>query len=297
MRRVTGLSTSISLLLTVLLTHSGSPEAAEKPETWTEPVTGLSFVRLPKGCYPLGAPPALLPPGVPPPADPLHPKPDELPRHEVCVDGIWLGETEVTQQAWRIVMGTNPSSHPADGSFPVESISWPQAVAFAAKLGEVSRGPDTFRLPTEAEWEYACRSGGQEEIFSGARDLQGTHATVWRGGNGAIPTPTRTGGMKPNGFGLYDMSGNVAEWVRDSYAPDAYPRHPLSNPLIEVADEPRRGVRGGSHLSGPAGWRCASRGQQEKDTPSPAIGLRLVRVPEVMHPADIWVFRSQRTKR
>lgn len=287
------------LTLSVLLLVSANISAgAEKPETWTEPTTGIKFIHIPKGCYQLGTPPALLPPGLEPPADPLYPKANELPRHEVCVDGFWMSQTEVTQKVWQQLMGCDPSGEPVNGTLPARNLTWDHATEFASKLGESHTGTNSFRLPTEAEWEYACRSGGKEDqLFAGANSLEQARDYVWQDGNTFSPTPTPPGSRRPNALGLYDMSGNVAEWVRDTYIPDAYSRHPLSNPLIELTDVSKKVVRGGSYVSEPGALRCAARGHHERDMPAHDIGFRLVRIPAELSPQDVWVFQSHKKRK
>ncbi len=94
---------------------------------------------------------------------------DERPVHEVCVKGFWLGKTEVTQGQWRQVMANNPSRFKAGDDHPVEQVSWDDAQAFVTKLN--GQGAGGLRLPSEAEWEYACRGGGRAQTYCGGEDL------------------------------------------------------------------------------------------------------------------------------
>lgn len=120
-------------------------------------------------------------------------------------NSFWLGVTEVTQEQWDRVMGTNESFHKGS-NMPVEFVSWAQAVEFCQKLGrKEGRG---YRLPTECEWEYACRGGGANSSTNGLDKV------AWTWENGAHPMPV--GKLTPNSFGLFDMQGNVAEWCSDT---------------------------------------------------------------------------------
>lgn len=124
-----------------------------------------------------------------------------------------MGKTEVTQGQWRAVMGNNPSSFKNCGdNCPVENVSWNDAKDFIQKLN-VKTGKQ-YRLPSEAEWEYACRAGGQQE-YCGSNNVD---AVAWYEGNSNSTRPVA--GKQPNAFGLYDMSGNVWEWVEDCYGGD-----------------------------------------------------------------------------
>lgn len=139
-------------------------------------------------------------------------EPDELPVHQVSVHDFYMAETEVTQALWVAVMGENPSRFKGD-SLPVECISWNDAQNFIAKLNQMTARH--FRLPTEAEWEYAARGGQKSGSFcySGAQELT---EVAWCGQNSNSRThPVKT--KKPNELGIYDMTGNVWEWCSDWY--------------------------------------------------------------------------------
>jgi formylglycine-generating enzyme required for sulfatase activity len=161
------------------------------------------------------------------------------PIHEVTLSrGFYLQATEVTQTQWEAVMGTNPS-HFKGPDRPVESVSWNDIQEFLRKLN--AREKDTrYRLPTEAEWEYACRVGGQEPD---ATPILGDVAW-WLGNSGRETHPV--GRKKPNAWGLYDMRGNVWEWVQDRYGPYAAERQvdPQGPPSGDY-----RVLRGGGWLS------------------------------------------------
>ena len=144
---------------------------------------------------------------------------DEGPQTTVTITKpFWLGKTEVTQSQWKAVMGNNPS-HFKGYNLPVEQVSWNDAVAFCEKLNEVARDtlPDGYHytLPTEAQWEYACRAGTTTRFYYGDDDNQlGSYA--WYTDNSSSKTHP-VGEKLPNGWGLHDMHGNVAEWCLDWY--------------------------------------------------------------------------------
>ena len=160
-------------------------------------------------------------------------------RHEVTLSRpFYLGVTEVTQTQYEAVMGTNPS-HFKGATHPVEMVYWNEAAEFCNKLSEKTRR--TFRLPTEAEWEYACRAG-TETAFSFGDDPSALGEYAWWGRNSAETTHP-VGRNKPNAWGLYDMHGNVWEWCADWY--DAYPKGPVTNPSGPAAGR-YHVLRGGS---------------------------------------------------
>lgn len=131
------------------------------------------------------------------------------PVHAVTIsEGFWIGQTEVTQQQWQAIMGNNPSKNQGCPRCPVESVSWDDAQEFIKKLNAANDGY-TYRLPTEAEWEYACRAGSTAPY---AGDL---NAMAWYGESNYDNKPKEVATKTPNAWGLYDMHGNVNEWVQD----------------------------------------------------------------------------------
>ena len=132
-------------------------ERTRRPgEIWREPVTGMELLWIPAGCFQMGSPESEKERGS-----------DEGPRHEVCLDGFWLGKYPLTQGQWQKVMGSNPSSFKKGDNYPVESVSWQDAREFIKKLTAMNGGQYKFRLPTEAEWEYACRAGTTTPFYFG----------------------------------------------------------------------------------------------------------------------------------
>jgi formylglycine-generating enzyme required for sulfatase activity len=152
---------------------------------------------------------------------------DERPVHTVCVEDFSIGKYEVTRRQWRAIMKNNPSFFSRCGDdCPVEGVSWYDAQEFIRKLNK--KTGRNYRLPTEAEWEYAARRGGKEERWSGTSDEQELGEYAWYDANsGNSPHPV--GQKKPNGLGIYDMSGNVWEWVQDIYKYAANTADSMSN--------------------------------------------------------------------
>ena len=181
--------------------------------------------------------------------------PDEQPVHEVCVDDFMLGQFPVTQGQWRCIMGGNPAMFKKGSAYPVEMISWDHAQRFIDTLNKRTDG--RFRLPTEAEWEYAARSGGQREKWAGVSDPAQAGDFMWFAQNARERTHP-VGLKRPNRLGLHDMSGLTHEWVSDIYRPDAYTMHTRNNPRVE-GDGRYRAFRGGSWKRHLEGLRCTRR--------------------------------------
>jgi formylglycine-generating enzyme required for sulfatase activity len=237
--------------------------ANDSSPLWKDPITGMELVRVPGGCFRMGCGEGLQDCGK-----------DEFPVHEVCVGDFWMGRFEVKQGEWKKVMGSNLSGSQAGDDFPVEMVSWKDAKEFVSRLKNLHRGATTFRLPTEAEWEYACRSGGSSEAYSGA-DLADTVA--WYAPNSGGATHS-VGTLAPNRLGLFDMSGNVREWCEDVYDPTAYAKHSRSNPLWSTGGT-ERVVRGGCWYFGSKQARCTNRYSYPVTKSRTDLGFRIVRVP------------------
>lgn len=237
-----------------------APAQPKPAETYTDPATGMAFVFVPGGCYRMGD---LFGDG----------DADEKPVHEVCVNDFYMSRTEVTQGQWEALMGKNPSSFKGGKDDPVDRVSWQATQNFLTSL----RGKNStsrFRLPTEAEWEYACRSGGKTEKWAGTSVEKTLGEYAWIGSNSG-GKPHQTGKAKPNGLGLHDMSGNVWEWVEDDYAPDCYQDPERDNPLCIRGGN--RVMRGGSMNLSERFARCSARNSARPAEGPHSVGFRLVR--------------------
>jgi formylglycine-generating enzyme required for sulfatase activity len=247
-----------------------APAAAPKAgDSWTDPVTGMEFKWVPGGDFEMGPGPWAGSVGF----LGSNSGTGELPVHTVHVDGFWVGTCEVTQGQWEKVMGDNPASFQLGDNYPVEMVTWQEAKKFVSRLN--AKSSVKFRLPREAEWEYAARSGGKPEKFAGGGDAD-LNRLAWHGGNSG-GTTHEVGTKAPNGLGLFDMTGNVAEWVEDAWDFNGYSKHTRSNPLIAVDSGLGRVVRGGAWDS--SSDRCRNAGRSSVSLKGPMIGLRLVRVP------------------
>ncbi len=278
-------------------------------EVWIEETTGMKFVHIAEGCFFMGSP-----------RSEEGRDSDEGPVHEVCVSDFWIGMTEVSVKEFEVfVKSTGYKTdaekegyswvytgkwekkkgfdwkHPGyeqDGNHPVVNVSWNDAKRMAswltAKTGKV------FRLPTEAEWEYACRGGtGTSRFWGDMIDGVCAYANVadksarktfpaWcihECDDGFVFT-SRCASFKPNPFGIYDMLGNVWEWCEDNYLVDAYWKHAKYDPLIRKKDVTEIVIRGGSWYSRPRYVRCASRDHLHNSRRrGNDVGFRLVMKP------------------
>ena len=248
------------------------PTQPKRPATWVEPLTGIVFVQVPKGCFEMGRKEPLPPSGMTWEDLGLRDDlaTDERPQHKVCLDAYWIARHEVRRGDWRRVMATTAAVSLADDDKPMGGVSWDEAMRFIAQLNKHSSGAESFRLPTEAEWERACRAGGNDPLSPEAALRSAWFGSPFRAPLAAAPTAS----LAPNAWGIHDMLGNLWEWVSDSYAADAYTRHALFNPHHE--DSGNRVIRGGSYRSELGKMRCTARGDYPPGETLPQIGFRLV---------------------
>ncbi len=276
-------------------------------EPWVEPESGMAFRYIPPGVWMMGSP-----------ADETgRRETEEL--HEVTLTrGFWMGETEVTQQQWQELMGSNPAHFDRCGAnCPVESVNWIDALEFSNALSKragltecyvmdnvgvdfAGLDCDGFRLPSEAEWEWAARAGTKTVLYSGGLTIAGAgngpelDPVAWYGGNSGVEYeggedcsgwkethhPAQqcgthpVGQKKPNPWFLYDMLGNVWEWTWD--ATGSFTADAVTDPLV-AAKQAGRMVRGCAWDSGARACRVANRGMNTTRIRSKVIGLRLVR--------------------
>ena len=247
--------------------------------------TGIVMVYVPAGSFMMGSP-----------ASEAERLEREGPIHKVSISkGFYLGKYQVTQDEWQKLMGSNPSHYKNAGNLaPVESVSWNECQDFCHKAGS------GMRLPTEAEWEYACRAGTRTTLYNGEMKIVGTNNApaldpiAWYGGNcgvyyeGGVDSSqwaekqydhtrasTHPVGRKlPNSWGLYDMIGNVWEWCQDWYDGDYYknsPERDLTGPISGA----NRVLSGGSWVNGAGNCRTAYRGSNWPGYRGNIVGLRV----------------------
>ena len=241
------------------------PEASKKqkiPKTFTSPSTGMEFVLIPAGEFMMGSP-----------SGEKGSYGDEGPVHEVTINNpFYMGKYPVTQKQWEKVMGNNPSSFKGEDR-PVESVSWENVQEFVKKLNE-KEGANKYRLPSEAEWEYACRAGKQTR-YSFGDDESKLNEYAWYSENSGGETHP-VGQKKPNPWSLYDMYGNVLEWVQDKWH-DNYEGAPSNGSAWEDRFGFARVLRGGSWNGDAGSCRSANRVRYFSGVLSGNLGFRLLR--------------------
>ena len=222
---------------------------------------GMKFVLIPKGTFMMGSP-----------SNESGRDSDEKQHKVTLTKGFYMGTTEVTQAQWKAIMGDDPSYFKGDDN-PVEIVSWNDAQEFIKKLNRKD-GTNKYRLPTEAEWEYACRAGSKTKFCFGDSDSRlGDYA--WYSNNSSSKTHS-VAQKKPNAWGLYDMHGNVYEWCGDWYDKN-YPGGYVTDPKGPSSGS-YRVYRGGSWGSGRAGGcRSANRDDFTPGRRDDYRGLRLAR--------------------
>ena len=255
-----------------------------------------AYVKIQKGTFMMGSPEAE-----------VRRESNETLHQVTLTQDFEMKTTEVTQKEWFDVMGDNPSYYkskdicPEDFTViagvsmcphhPVELVSWDDIQNFIARLNQNKNDEYSYRLPTEAQWEYAVRAGSSSTFFFGDDPkLLSEYAVYFRNSGGH---PHRVASKKPNAFGLYDMYGNVWELLEDAY--DEYPSDPVQDPITKDPENNYRVMRGyafiARHIDGPDAadyfYRSASRSYWERDITAPLIGFRLVRVKKESTVADL----------
>lgn len=192
---------------------------------------------------------------------------NESPVHQVTLDSYYIGQTEVTEALWEAVMGNNPSYFYGD-NHPVEQVSWEDCQTFLNTLNELTGF--TFRLPTEAEWEFAARGGNNSQGYYYSGSNTASNVAWYFSVSGWLTHDVAT--LQPNELGVYDMSGNVWEWCSDWM--DDYPSTPQVNPQGPDAGAGRV-ARGGSWMDEEALCTVTSRAAYNQDNAGLFLGLRL----------------------
>ena len=234
-----------------------------------EPISGHEFrdcpdcpvmVVVPAGSFAMGA-------GAP--ANGWQPNADEYPQHVVTVPSFAIGKYEVTQAEWQAIMGDVPSFN-RGATLPVETVSWDDAQAYLRKLN--TKTGKAYRLPTEAEWEYAAR-GGTTTVYSFGDDPADLGRHAWYSDNsGKKAHPV--GEKRPNPFGLHDMHGNVWEWIQDCYQP-SYNDAPADGSAVADRGGCERVIRDGSGVDYPKSLRVAERYKNRSDYRNGNLGFRV----------------------
>ena len=230
--------------------------------------TGMTLVEILSGRFTMGSP--ATEPG----------RHDDEPQHDVTINRpFFLGQREVTQQEWRTVMGSNPSRFADCGPrCPVENVTFAEVQQFLAALNAQTDKTLVYRLPTEAEWEYACRAGTVtpfstgETVTTSQANFNGKEAYGKSTPGMFRERPTRAGGFPSNAWGVSEMHGNVWEWVADWYGP--YPSEDIIDPMGPPSGD-RRVVRGGSWQTEAGATRCAARSTRDPAARDAGTGFRV----------------------
>ncbi|MCS7081136.1 MAG: SUMF1/EgtB/PvdO family nonheme iron enzyme [Chloracidobacterium sp.] len=258
------------------------PVGGRAGEVWASPA-GIRLVWIPPGEFEMGEDPeedleADIDEDIPYEDDECAESGDEYcegPVHRVRITrGLWLGETEVTQAQWAAVMGNNPSHFEGCPECPVEQVSWEDCRVFVRKLNERYRlgGGLVWRLPYEAEWEYACRAGTQGYYYGGNGESRLERVGWYDKNSGEQTRPVRR--LRANGWGLYDMHGNVWEWCEDWYKWDYYRISPVEDPRGPGSGKCRV-LRGGAWDDDANSCRAASRAVSTPAYRNYSLGLRV----------------------
>lgn len=285
----------ISALLSAVFVYrteaagSPPPRVPQANQVWKDTVSGLEFVWLPGGCFELGSRDSSR-------TRLFH----EKPLHTVCLDGFWMGRYEVSNAQYRQYKPEHNSQKIEENSLdgdkqPVVYVSWYDAKEYTDWLSRTREGEQryTFRLPTEAEWEFACRAGTETVRYWGGEEKKTENTCEYANVADIVYQIKRVkyhncsddflvsspaGSFPANPAGLYDMLGNVWEWCEDRYGRRAYRRHEAKNPLYRTVEDNMdyRVIRGGSWLSEPDSVRSAKRSPAPPTSRYNVLGFRVV---------------------
>jgi len=226
----------------------------------------MEFIEIPSGSFMMGNPPG----GV------FNRGGAERPYHEVHIKSFELLSTVVTQKLWESVMGSNPARDKGVGeNYPVYNVSWNDCQEFISKLNAIDPA-HTYRLPSESEWEYACRAGTTTKYYwgdSASESVMGRYCWYWNNSNSSTHPVAQ---KEPNAWGLYDMSGNVWEWCEDKWH-TSYSGAPTDGSAWTSGSSSYRVYRGGSWRDLASGGRSADRNSYSPGSSYDALGFRLSR--------------------
>lgn len=257
-----------SLIFVTALASFFKPVPRDTPKIPAKDFTnsiGMKFVWINPGNFMMGSP-----------KEEISRKDIETQHKVTLTKGFYIGVHAVTQEEWNEVMGNNPSFFKGEKSLPVENVSWDECQEFAKKLREKDKKP--YRLPSEAEWEYACRAGTTTPFYFGQTistdqaNYDGQFA-YGNGKNGEYRKKTKPVGSFPaNAWGLHDMHGNVWQWCQDSW--EEYPEKGMVDPRGSEKGQ-FRVLRGGSWFDGPVYCRSAARVRNPPGSRQRIFGCRL----------------------
>ena len=258
MRTMICMASFVVMALSTIVSSYAQDAGAQR----TVVVNGVeyAFRYCPAGTFTMGSP-----------ADEADRERDEVERQVTLTKGFWIAETEVTQAMWKSVMDANPSRFQDDNN-PVENVSWNDFQTFVEKLNALTVAPEgyEFALPTEAQWEYACRAGTTDSRYGDLDEI------AWHENNSGDKThPVAT--KAANAWGIFDMIGNVCEWVADAKV--AYPAEAVTDPVNPGSERSDRVNRGGSYDDDAEDCRAAARNDDEPNDRDEDVGGRLVLVP------------------
>ncbi len=243
------------------------PVATNYDQPLLEKTIAMELLYIPQGRFLMGSPKS----------DPE--RNSEERQHPVSVKGFWMAKYAITQRQWWKIMLRNPAQFHEDELCPIENVSWNEVLDFIKELNR--RSGNTYRLPTEAEWEYAARGGTTTPYYTG--ESINTDQANYNGNTGCVNCPitwnfrqktVAVGSFEPNPFGLYEMLGNVWEWTASTYHED-YNGQELK--VAHSKDRGKRVKRGGSWMDNPSWLRAADRGRNNPDFKNSGLGFRLVR--------------------
>ncbi len=267
-------------IFSILAVGGAAAALAEAPATQTNSI-GIQFVRVPPGSFTMGRELPECPADDPKTAvnefeecRKKVPRPQETPAHRVVISkGFWIGQFEVTQAQWEEVMHSNPSRFKSEKQeerekLPVENVLWEDVQEFIRLLNE--KEGKQYRLPTEAEWEYVCHAG-KDETFCGGNKPE---PLAWYVDTSGM-RPHWIGTRQANQFGVYDMSGNVWEWVNDWFGKDYYSQSPEADPQ-GPSEGKERVIRGGAWGYDMSFARAVNRGGGIAVRRCGCVGFRLV---------------------